>query len=101
MSWVTGSIAVGLLDDPAVVLDRARLGLDHALDHVHDVDLLVGRLQVGLLGREVERAGDDAVELLDPSRELLRVAELLLDVLLERLLISCARTPSGLTELAM
>ena len=38
--------AVGHLDDPVVVLDRAGLGLDHALDHVHDVGLLVGRLEV-------------------------------------------------------
>jgi hypothetical protein len=37
---------VGELDDPVVVLDRARLGLDHALDHVHDVGLVRGRLQV-------------------------------------------------------
>src|SRR5215217_2193395 len=77
--------AVGELDDAVVVLDRAGLGLDHALDHVDDVRLVLRRLEVGLLGAEVERAGDDAVELLDPARELLRVAELLLDVGLERL----------------
>ena len=48
-----------------------------------DVGLVLGRLEVGLLGGELQRAGDDAVELLDARRELLRVAELLLDVLLE------------------
>jgi hypothetical protein len=67
------------------VLDRAGLGLDHALDHVHDVRLLAGRLEVRLLGVEVERAGHDAVELLDPVRKHPGVPELLLDVLLERL----------------
>ena len=41
---------VGLLDDPAVVLDRARLGLDHALDHVDDVDL-VARAAAGMTAR--------------------------------------------------
>jgi hypothetical protein len=50
---------------------------------VHDVGLVLGRLQVGLLGGEVQRARYDAVELLDASRELLRMPELLLDVLLE------------------
>ena len=73
--------ALGLGHDPAVVLDCAALGLDHALDHVHDVGLLVGRLQVGLLGAEPLRSGDDPVELLDPLGEQLRVAKLLLDVL--------------------
>src|SRR6478735_5897179 len=77
--------ALGLLDDRRVVLDRAGLGLDHALDDVDDVRLLVGRLQVGLLRAEVERPGHDAVELLDPLGELAGVAELLLDVGLERL----------------
>src|SRR5918912_467739 len=57
--------ALGLLDDAAVVLDGARLGLDHALDDVDDVGLLLGRLQVRLLGLELHRAWDDAVELLD------------------------------------
>jgi hypothetical protein len=59
---------------------------------VHDVGLVLGRLQVGLLGREVERARDDAVELLDALRVLLGVSDSM---------ISCARTPSGLIELAM
>src|SRR5215207_2877722 len=77
--------SVGELDDAVVVLDRAGLGLDHALDHVHDVGLVLGRLQVRLLRVELERARHDAVELLDAAGELLRVAELLLDVLLERL----------------
>jgi hypothetical protein len=77
--------AVGDLDDAVVVLDRTRLGLDHALDHVHDVGLLLGRLQERLLGLELLRSRDDAVQLLDPVCVLLRVAELLLDVLLERL----------------
>src|SRR5438132_7618576 len=41
------------------VLDRPRLGLDHAADQVHDVGLPLGRLQEGLLGPEVGRAGHD------------------------------------------
>jgi hypothetical protein len=41
---------VGRLDDRVVVLDRTGLGLDHTVDHVHDVGLVLGRLQVGLLG---------------------------------------------------
>src|SRR4051812_36971196 len=45
---------LGELDDPVVVLDGAGLGLDHALDDVHDVGLLVGRLQEGLLGGEFQ-----------------------------------------------
>ena len=73
--------AVRLLDDPCVVLDRAGLGLDHAADHVDHVGLLAGRLQKALLGREVLGSGHDPVELLDPVGALLRVAELLLDVL--------------------
>ena len=102
MSCVTKSTPSVDLDDRVVVLDRAGLGLDHALDDVHDVGLVLGRLQVGLLGREVERARHDAVELLDARRELLRVPELLLDVLpASDSMISCARTPSGLIELAM
>jgi hypothetical protein len=40
--------AVGLLDDPRVVLDRAGLGLDHPSDHVDDVGLLLRRLQEAL-----------------------------------------------------
>jgi hypothetical protein len=52
---------------------------------VDDVDLVVRWLQVGLLGAELERSRDDPVELLDPLGELLGVAQLLLDVLLERL----------------
>src|SRR6185437_13450618 len=47
---------VGLLDDAVVVLDGAGLGLDDALDDVHDVGLVLGRLQIGLLGGEVQRA---------------------------------------------
>src|SRR5438093_1408350 len=47
--------AVRRLDDPGVVLDRAGFGLDHALDHVHDVGLALGRLEVALLGLERER----------------------------------------------
>ena len=43
----------------------------------------VGRLEVGLLGRELHAARHDAVQLLDPLAELLGVPELLLDVLLE------------------
>src|SRR3954466_7667888 len=58
-------LAVAELDDPVVVLDRAGLGLDHALDHVHDVGLVLGRLEVALLGAEVEAAGHDSAELLD------------------------------------
>ena len=77
---------LGLLDDVAVVLDRASLGFDYAADHMDDVDLVVGRLQVGLLGSELERAGHHPVERLDPLGELLCVAELLLDVLVEGLL---------------
>src|SRR3954453_20851862 len=77
--------ALGELDDRVVVVDRAGLGLDHALDDVDDVGLVVGRLQERLLGGELERAGHHAVELLDAVGELLRVAELLLDVLLQRL----------------
>src|ERR1044072_9117732 len=77
--------AVGDLDDAVVVLDRAGLRLDHAADHVHDVGLVRGRLEIGLLGAELQRAGHDPVELLDPLGEPLRMAELLLDVLLERL----------------
>ncbi len=77
---------VGDLDDPAVVLDRAPLGLDHALDHVHDVDLLRGGLKVGLLGGELLRARHDPVELLDALGELLCMAQLLLDVLRQRFL---------------
>jgi hypothetical protein len=46
--------AVGRLDDPVVVRDRARLGLDDAADDVDDVGLPVGRLEVRLLGLEVE-----------------------------------------------
>src|SRR4051794_16860858 len=76
---------LGRLDDRVVVLDRAGLGLDHALDDVHDVGLVRGRREIGLLGREVDRGRHDAVELLDPGRELLGVPELLLDVLLEGL----------------
>ena len=81
MSFVTGSTPSVNSMIRVVVLDRAGLGLDHALDHVDDVGLLLGRLEVGLLGREVHRARHDAVELLDPVGELLGVAELLLDVL--------------------
>src|SRR3712207_8569453 len=40
-----GVDALGHLDDPVVVLDRAGLGLDHALDDVDDVGLLLGRLR--------------------------------------------------------
>jgi hypothetical protein len=53
--------ALGELDDRVVVLDRAGLGLDHALDDVHDVGLRLGRLEIGLLGLEVEGARHDAV----------------------------------------
>src|SRR5687767_12172277 len=49
--------ALGLLDDPGVVLDGSRLGLYDALDDVHDVRLLCGGLQVGLARLEVQRAG--------------------------------------------
>src|SRR5918995_5790248 len=49
-----GVAALAELDDLVVVLDRARLGLDHALDHMDDVGLVVGRLEVRLLGVEVE-----------------------------------------------
>jgi hypothetical protein len=52
---------------------------------VHDVGLLLGRLQERLLGLELLRSRDDAVQFLDPVCVLLGVAELLLDVLLERL----------------
>ena len=81
MSLVTGSTPSVTSMISLVVLDRARLGLDHALDDVHDVGLVLRRLQVVLLGREVRRARHDAVELLDAGRELLRVPELLRDVL--------------------
>jgi hypothetical protein len=77
--------AVGRLDDAVVVLDRARLGLDHAADHVHDVGLVLWRLEVGLLRLEVERARHDAVQLLDPRAEAPGVAELVLDVAAQRL----------------
>src|SRR3954452_9170329 len=56
--------AVGVLDDRVVVLDRAGLCLDHALDDVDDVGLLVRRLEELLLSLEVHRAWHDAVELL-------------------------------------
>ena len=46
MSFVTGSMASCELDDPVVVLDRAGLGLDHAANDVHDVRLVVGRLEI-------------------------------------------------------
>jgi hypothetical protein len=49
-----GVDGVGDLDDLVVVLDRAVLGLDHAADHVHDVGLVLGRLEVGLLRAELE-----------------------------------------------
>src|ERR671916_315335 len=78
--------AVAEPDDLRVVLDRAGLCLYHALDDMDDVRLLGRRLEERLLRAELERAGDDAVELLDPLRELLRMTELLLDVLLELLL---------------
>jgi hypothetical protein len=39
------------------VLDRPGLGLDHALDHVHDVGLVLGRLEVGLLGVKSSEPG--------------------------------------------
>ena len=80
MSFVTGSTPSVISMIGVVVLDRTGLGLDHALDDVDDVGLVLGRLQRVLLGGEVLGAGDDAVELLDARRELLRVAELLLDV---------------------
>ena len=54
MSCVTGSRPSQNSMMPVVVVDRAGLGLDHALDDVDDVRLLVGRLEVGLLGLEVE-----------------------------------------------
>src|SRR5688572_31680814 len=47
------------LDDAVVVLDRTGLGLDHALDDVHDVGLLLRRLEVRLLRAELERARHD------------------------------------------
>jgi len=84
MSWVTKSTP-SVNSMMVVVLDGAVLGLDHALDDVHDVRLVLRRLEVRLLGPELHRPRDDAVELLDPVRERLRVAELLLDVRLERL----------------
>jgi hypothetical protein len=71
---------VGGLDDLVVVVDRAGLRGDHALDDVYDVALVLGWLQVGLLGLEVHRPGHHAVELLDTRRELSGVAKLLLDV---------------------
>ena len=92
---------VGRLDDRVVVLDRAGLGLDHALDHVHDVGLVLGRLQVGLLGGEVERAGDDAVELLDARANCCACPSSSWMSFWSDSMISCARTPSGLIELAM
>ena len=52
---------VRLGDDPGVVLDRPGLGFDHATDHVDDVDLLVGRLQERLLGREGLRTRHDPI----------------------------------------
>ena len=62
--------AVAGLDDAVVVLDRARLGLDHAADHRDDVRGVLGRLQRRLLGRERERARGRAVQLLDPAANL-------------------------------
>ena len=53
MSWVTGSTPSVSSMIAVVVLDRAGLGLDHALDHVDDVGLVLRRLQVALLGAEV------------------------------------------------
>src|SRR4051794_10031279 len=47
-------LAVAELDDPVVVVDRAGLGLDHSLDEGDDVRRAVRRLEVGLLGFEVE-----------------------------------------------
>jgi hypothetical protein len=49
--------AVAGLDDRVVVLDRARLGFDDAPDDVDDVRLVLGGLQVALLGLEVEEPG--------------------------------------------
>ena len=49
MSWVTGSIWSVSWMIAVVVLDGAGLGLDDALDDVHDVGLVLRRLQVGLL----------------------------------------------------
>src|SRR5579872_7133229 len=37
--------AVSCFDDAVVVVDRAGLGLDHTLDHVDDVGLVLGRLE--------------------------------------------------------
>ena len=84
--------ALAELDDLVVVLDRPALGLDHAAHHVQHVGLSLGRLEVGLLRGEVERAGNHAVQLLDPLAELLRVPELLLDVGLQVLRRSRARS---------
>src|SRR5919112_3088464 len=64
-----------------VELYGAGLRVDYALDHVHHVRLLLGRLQGTLLGPEIHGARHHPVELLDPRGELLRVPELLLDVL--------------------
>ena len=47
------------------------------------------------------RSRERPVQLLDPLREQLRVAELLLDVLLERLLDLLRADSVGFTELAM
>ena len=101
MSWVTQSTPSATSMIRVVVLDRAGLRLDHALDDVHDVGLVLGRLQVALLGLEVQRAGDDAVELLDAAGELLRVPSSSWMSFWSDSTISWARTPSGLTELAM
>src|SRR5918997_2837983 len=75
-----------LPDDAGVVLDRAVLRVDNALYDVHDVDLVLGRLQGHLGGLEVGRARHHTVELLDSGCDLLGVPELLLDVLLDVLL---------------
>src|ERR1700712_1852708 len=55
-----GGDLVGLLDDLRVVVDRTALGLDHALDDMDDVGLMLRRLQIGLLCAEVQRARHDA-----------------------------------------
>ena len=81
MSFVTGSTPSVDVDDAVVELDRRGLRLDDALDDVDEVGLVGRRGERLLLGDEVDRRGHDAVELLDARGELLRVAELLLDVL--------------------
>ena len=85
MSWVAQSTPSQASMILHVVLDRAGLGLDDAVDDGEDVGRVLGRLEVGLLGGELHRTGRRPVELLDALGERAGVPELLVDVGGERL----------------